>query len=146
MITKRLFLDLTPSEWHSLVAKVSQLGTWTPKSNSQLTTDLFEDRLAAIGKNNNTMIIMAVLEPAVEVLEDYLPSLEEVSCEKNTFDGLQRQLKEEINLRLEIQAEMEKQKEKYEANMKKMMMLVDKLNAALKAKEEQCLVLETVKG
>jgi hypothetical protein len=146
MIAKRLFLDLTPSDWHGLVAKTAQLGAWSPASGSRLALDLAEERLAAVGKKDGPSVILTLLGPAVDVLEEYIPAMEEAACEKNTFDSLQRQLKDEINHRLEVQSEIEKQKERYEANLKKMMMLVDKLNVALKAKEEHCLALETVES
>lgn len=146
MIAKRLFLDFAPSEWQSLVSQVSAWSHWTPAGEKRLAHDLTEEKLSAIIKKANGNVLISILVPATEVLAEYLPAMEEAACEQNTLDDMERRMKEEINLRLEIQAEMDKQKEKYEANMKKMMLLIDKLNAALKAKEEQYNSLESVRG
>lgn len=127
---------MTVSQWQAVSSVVSRLSSWDgfPKP---LTRDILETKISdSVKKSSDSSQASNLLAEAVWILEGCIDTIREVEQQNTTAKALTSQLDAINDAKSAMGAEMDRQKEKYEMNMKKMALLIDKLTATIRQKDE----------
>lgn len=135
---------MTVSQWQSVSTAVSKLSNWEVFRNP-LTRDILETKVSdSVRKSAESPSASRLLAEASLILEGCIETIREVEQQNLTAKDLISQLKVSEDSKAALQSDIDKQKEKYEMNMKKMALLIDKLTATIRQKDDTLAKLETV--